>query len=197
MPGGVGAEVVEDLHDAPPVGHHRGQRRREVDEHGVPPAAAQERVPRAVDQGRQLRGFGGHRERARVDASRIEQVADEAAHVVGLVGDDPEELAHLRRVQVRRGLQQRGGRTLDGGQRRAQLVADHTEEVGPQPLELLDGLAGERPGRRLLTGVVGGLADAGGLRAGRRAVPGLVRGPGPNPCLPTVDPRHFRINDLR
>ena len=136
VPGGVGEEVVQHLHDAPPVGHHPGKLRCEVDEDVVPPAAAQERVSRPVHQGGHLRGLGRHRERARVDAPRVQQIADEPAHVVGLLDDDAEELAHLRPVQRRRGLHQGGGGALDRGQRRAQLVAHHVQELGPQPLEL-------------------------------------------------------------
>ena len=66
------------------------------------------------------------------------RTADEAAHVVGLLVDDPEELAHLRPVQVLRRLQQRGGRALDGGERRAQLVAHKPEELHAQPVELVE-----------------------------------------------------------
>ena len=98
---GVGEQVVQDLDDAPPVGHHPGQLRREVDQDGVPGAAAQEGVPRLVHQGGDLGGLGGDRQRARLDAPRIQQGADETLHVIGLPVDDPEELEHLGRVEVR------------------------------------------------------------------------------------------------
>ncbi|MCY4636591.1 MAG: hypothetical protein OXG04_19180 [Acidobacteria bacterium] len=137
VPGGVREQVVQHLHDAPPVGHHPGQVRRQVDEHGVPAAGGQERAARPVDQGGHVRGLGCDRERARVDAPRIEQVADEAAHVVGLLGDDAVELVHLGPIELGRLLDQRVRRALDRGQRRAQLVAHHAEEVRPQPLQLL------------------------------------------------------------
>ena len=75
---------------------------------------------------------------ARVDASGVEQVADQAVHVVGLRVDDPEELAHLGRVQDPRGAQHGRRRPLDRGERRAQLVAHHPQEIGPQPLQLLE-----------------------------------------------------------
>ena len=55
VPRRVQDEVVQDLHDAPAVRHHAGQVRRQVDENGVPPAAAQERVPRAVHEPRPTR----------------------------------------------------------------------------------------------------------------------------------------------
>ena len=138
MPRGVGQEVVEHLHDAPAVGHHGGQPRRQVDEDGVPAAAAEERAARPLDQGGRLRGLGGDRERARVDAPRIEQVADEAAHVGALLGDDAVQFAHLGRVELGRLLQQRVGRALDGDQRGAQLVAHQAEELGPHPFDLVE-----------------------------------------------------------
>ena len=133
----VGEEVVQDLNDAPPVGHHPGQVRRQVDADGLPAAAAQEGVPRPVHQAGYLRRLRSDRQRARLDTSRIQQVADQADHVVGLIVDDPVELAHLGRVQLRRGAQQRGGRALDGGQRGAQLVAHHAQELGLQSLQLV------------------------------------------------------------
>ena len=77
VPRGVRQEFVEHLHDAVAVGHHGGQPRRQVDEDGVPAAAAQEGAARPVDQRGHLGGFGGDRERARLDAPGIEQVADE------------------------------------------------------------------------------------------------------------------------
>ena len=58
--------------------------------------------------------------------------------MVGLRVDDPEELPHLGGVQDPRGAQHGGRRALDGGERRAQLVAHHAEELGPQPLQLLE-----------------------------------------------------------
>ena len=138
VPRGVGEEVVEHLHDAPAVGRHGGQARRQVDEDGVPAAAAQEGASRPLHQGRHVRWLGRDRERARVDASRVEQVADEPAHVAGLLGDDAEELAHLGPVEIGAFLQQRIGRALDGGQRRAQLVAHQAQELGPHPFDLVE-----------------------------------------------------------
>ena len=138
VPCGVGEEIVQHLLDAPPVGHHPRQAPRQVDQHGVPPAARQERVARPVHQHGHLRWLGRHRQRARVDAPRVQQVADEAAHAIGLVVDDPVELVPLGRVELRRGLQQRGGRTLDRGQRRAQLVAHHAQELGAQALKVVE-----------------------------------------------------------
>ena len=57
--------------------------------------------------------------------------------MVGLVLDDAEELAHHPRVRLGGRAQHRGGGALDGRQRRPQLVADHAQELGPQPLLLL------------------------------------------------------------
>ena len=92
MPGGVEQEIVQDLDDAPPVGHHPGQVQRQVDLDGVPAAPAQERVPGLVHQASDLRGLGNDRQRARLDAARIQQVVDQAVHVIGLLFDDAEEL---------------------------------------------------------------------------------------------------------
>ena len=47
------------------------------------------------------------------------------------------ELAHLGRVQVVLGIHQRVRGTPDGGEGRPQLVADHPQELGPQPSQLL------------------------------------------------------------
>ena len=140
MPGGVGEEVVQDLDDALAVGHHPGQVRRQVDAHGVPGAggAAQERLSRLVHEPGHRQRLSGDRQRARLDAPGVEEVVDEPAHVMGLLVDDAEELVHLGRVQPRGGAQQGGGRADDGGQRRPQLVADHGQELGPQPLQLLE-----------------------------------------------------------
>ena len=44
----------------------------------------------------------------------------------------------IGRVELRFGVQHGGGRTLDRGQRRAQLVAHHAQELGPQALQLLE-----------------------------------------------------------
>ena len=66
VPRGVREEVVEHLHDAPPVGHQGGSPRRQVDENGVPAAAAQEAASRPLHQGGHVRGLRRDRERARV-----------------------------------------------------------------------------------------------------------------------------------
>ena len=135
----IGEEIVEDLHDAPPVGHHPGQVRRQVDADGVPATPAQERVARQLDKAGHVRRLRRDRQRARFDASRIQQVADQTEHVVGLVVDDPVVLAHLCGVRHRRRVQQRGGRALDGGQRGPQLVAHHAQELRLQALQLVQG----------------------------------------------------------
>ena len=77
-------------------------------------AAAQEGVAGLLHQVGDVGRLRGHREGAGVDAPGIQQVADQAAHVVGLVVDDAEELPHLGGVQIRRGVQDGGGGTLDG-----------------------------------------------------------------------------------
>ena len=138
VPGGVGEEVVQHLHDAPPVGHRARQADGKVHHDAVPTAAADEGIPRPLHQLGQLRGLRRDRERARVDAARIEKVADQAPHVARLRDDDAVELAHLGRVERRRVLQQRRRRAPDGGQRRAQLVAHQAQELRPQPLDLVE-----------------------------------------------------------
>ena len=130
VPSGVREQVVQHLRDAPAVGHHRRQVRRQVDEHAVPGAGGEERVPRPVHQRRHLRGLGRNRERARLDAPRIEEIADEAAHVPRLLVDDAEELAHLGRVELGRLFEQGVRRAPDRGERGAQLVAHQAQELG-------------------------------------------------------------------
>ena len=56
--------------------------------------------------------------------------------MVGLLVDDPEELARLGRVG-RCGAQRGGRRAHDRGERDPELVAHHAEELGPQMLQLL------------------------------------------------------------
>ena len=103
----------------------------------MPRTAAKERGPRALHQRDRVRGFRRDRERARLDAPCIEQVADQAAHVIGLLDDQAVELSHLCRVQRRRLLQKCHCRALDGGQRLAQFVAHQAQELGPQPFDLV------------------------------------------------------------
>lgn len=57
------------------------------------------------------------------DAPGVEEVADQPVHAVGLLADNAQELAQLRAVGVAGPLERGGGRALDRGQRRAQLVA--------------------------------------------------------------------------
>ena len=134
---GVRQEVVQHLHDALAVGQHRRQAGRQVDQDGVSGAAGEEGVAGLVHQGADLRGLGRDRERAGFDAPGIEQVGDQPDHAVGLVVDDAEVLARLGRRDEPRGAERRGGRALDGGQRHAQLVAHHAEELRPHPLQFL------------------------------------------------------------
>ena len=138
MTGRVGQQIVQHLHDALPVGHHPGEVRRQVDENAVPGAAGEERRPRLVDQRAHLRGLGRDRERAGVDAPRIEQIPDEPAHAIRLLVDDAEELLRFRRTEASRGAEHRRRRALDRSKRGAKLVAHHAEELGPHPVELLD-----------------------------------------------------------
>ena len=96
----MGEEIGQHLYDARAVRHDQGQVRRHVDVEVAAAAAAQEAVSRLVHQDRGVGGFGRHRQRAGLDAGHVQQVVDEADHVVGLVVDDAVELAHLREAQV-------------------------------------------------------------------------------------------------
>ena len=133
----VREEVVEDLDDAPGVGHHPRQIFRQVDAQGVRAAAAQESPPGLLHEPGHLRRLDGDRQGARLDAPLVQQVGDQAAHLIGLLVDDPEELVHFGGVELRGRSEQGGGRADDGHQRRPQLMAHHGQELGPQPLQLL------------------------------------------------------------
>ena len=99
MPGRVGEQVADDLYDAPPVRHHQGQVRLYVKGQGGPAPGVLEGAPGPVHQQGHLRRFRVHRQRPRLDASHVQQVADEFPHVIGPVHDDALKLAQLRRVQ--------------------------------------------------------------------------------------------------
>jgi len=72
------------------------------------------------------------------DAPRIQQVADQALHLVGPPVDDADELARLGAIEIPRGVQKRRRRALDRGQRRAKLVAHHAEALDAKALEFLE-----------------------------------------------------------
>ena len=97
MPRGVGQQVVQHLNDPLPVGHHSRQIVGQIDDHRVPAATGNERGSRRVRQRDHPGAFRVHRQRARLDATGVEQVADQPLHVIGLPVDDPEELQHLLR----------------------------------------------------------------------------------------------------
>ena len=138
VPGRVREEVAQHLYDALAVGHRPREIRREVDDDGVPAASAQEGGPGPVHERGDVRGLGRDGERARLDAPGVEEVRDEAPHVVGLPVDDAEELEQLGLVRDGGGTQHGRRRSLDRGERRAELVAHHPEELRPLPLELLE-----------------------------------------------------------
>ena len=130
--------VADDLHDAPSVGHDQGKVGGELDLELIAAAGVEEAVLGLVHQARDVGRLRGYRERAGLDARHVEEIAHEAAHVLGLVVDDAEELAHLGGVQAAGIVQERAGRALDRGQRYLQLVADHGQELRPQPIQLLE-----------------------------------------------------------
>ena len=93
------------------------------------------------------RRLGRDRERARVDAPRVEPIGDETAHLVRLLDDDAEELAHLGRVEPRRLLQQRDPRSLDRRARpvrvrRARGIENVDARAGAPPSCTLGGWVG-------------------------------------------------------
>ena len=90
-----GEQVGEDLRDAPPVGHHRGQVGRQVDLDRVPRAGGEEGRAGALDERGDVDGLRRDGQFAGLDATRVEKITDQRAHVVGLVGDDAVELPHL------------------------------------------------------------------------------------------------------
>ena len=101
-------------------------------------------------------------------APRVQQVADQPAHVPSLLDDDAVELAHLGRVQLRGHLQQR--RRASSPSRRGRVarvvyVDERTVESGAmKPLPLLD----RRPNR------------------GQSHEPPTTRGGAPTSALPTA-----------
>ena len=84
-------------------------------------------------------------------ARRVEQVAHEPLQPGALAGDRPEESVGRRGVPGEVGLEQRRGVALDGGERRAELVAERRQELA------LDGLRAPQGGG-LAAGVLEGLA---------------------------------------
>ncbi len=138
--GRVRQQVVQHLHDAFAVGHRPRQVRRQVDHDGMAASAAHERVACPVHQGRHVRGLGLDGERARLDAAGVQQVRDQAPHVVGLPADDAEELHHLGLGRERGGVEHGRGRALDRGERGAQFMTHHAEELRALPLQLLERL---------------------------------------------------------
>ena len=171
VPGGVGQQVAQDLDDAQPVGHHGGKIGGQFDPQVAASPAAREGGAGLIQQRGHGGRFGTDPQGAGLDAGHVQQIVYQPAHVVGLPVDDADERAdHLRGGQHGRVAQQGGGGALDGGQRGAQLVTDHGQELGPQPLHILQRrqvLQGHHEGVRP-AGPVGGdgrRVDQGGDRA--------------------------------
>ena len=115
----------------------------------MPAPSAEEGVSGLFHQVGHFRRLGGHGQGARLDAPGIQQIADQAPHVIGLLVDDVEELEHLGRLQRRGGAQHGCRRALDGSQGSAQFVDHQAQELGPRSFQLLQ----VRP--RLLLGSMG------------------------------------------
>ena len=135
--GGVEQQIAQHLGDALAVGRHQRQIRRQLHVHGVPAAAGEEPAPGIVHQLAHISGFGANGQGAGVDAGNVVQIADQVPHLVGLITDDAQELRALRRIQPAGAVHQRGHRTHDRGQGRAELLAHHRQELGPHTLLLV------------------------------------------------------------
>ena len=109
MPPRVREEAVQHLYDVLAVGHREREAGREFDEHGVPDAAARKRGPGPIPEQGHPGGLRRQGERARLDAAHVEQVRDQAAHVIGVPVDEPEELEHLCPGCSRRGIEHARG----------------------------------------------------------------------------------------
>ena len=136
VPSRVRKQVAENLNDSLRVGHHPGQIRGEINLYGLPAAAADESIASLVNQADHPGRLWGNRQCAGPDAPCIQQIADQIAHVIGLLVNDAEELDHLRRVEVLGGAQHRGRRALDRGQWSAQLMAHHPKKLRSHSLDL-------------------------------------------------------------
>ena len=84
-------------------------------------------------------GSGVYGQCAGLDSHDVDEVRQQLDHVIGLLFDDPVELVRLCGVQ-RTPLGAQGGRgPLDGHQRGAQLVPDHSQKLRAQALRRREG----------------------------------------------------------
>ncbi len=128
--GGVGEHVDQHLFEAMAVGvdpvfalgrlHVQGH----VEARGIGPGA----VDRGGGHGAELDRFDVKLELAGLGALQVEQVVDEVGEAFAVAAGHVEEVLHLRRHGAERARVDQLERALDGGQRRAQLVADGGEE---------------------------------------------------------------------
>ncbi len=110
-------------------------------------------VAHLMHQGREvdLGQLEGHT--PRLQAGDHQQILHQLGQMLGLAGDDPQELVDLLAWQVLPAVAQGVGEPGDGGERRAQLVADHRNELVldlPSPLRRAHGslLPGSCPKHR-------------------------------------------------
>lgn len=123
VPSRLRQETAKGLEESHRVGHHARQILGPVNDQGALAYAIDDGVPSLVHKTGHVRRLGRDQQRAALDPPLGQRVGDHAERPVGLLVDDPEEPQHLDRV---RGARQGGdGRSSDGSQRRAQLVADH------------------------------------------------------------------------
>ena len=97
---------------------------------------------------------------AGLEAAHVEQVADDGVEAVGLLVDGLEEVPLGLGGPVDVVLQQAGGRRLDGGERRAQVVGHGPQDGGAEPVAL--GRGGGLGGLALEPAPFEGVAELGG-----------------------------------
>ncbi len=84
----------------------------------------------------QRNGTELHRHPPALDAREVQQIVDEANQAIEVAQRDIEQVIHLLGDRARRALPQQAERRLDRGQRRAQLVAHHRDELALRRLRL-------------------------------------------------------------
>ena len=77
------------------------------------------------------------RDAAGTEARQLEDVADEPLHPIGVALDRLRSVVRCSSVGSDARVEQQADARAHGGQRRPQLVGDRRQQVGPQPLELV------------------------------------------------------------
>ena len=140
----VRQQVPEQLAQPLAVSLHGGKRGRDARRHAHLVLAERDDGGRLPDELLDVHRVEGVRERPRLDARGVENVADEVGEPGGLALDQAEERLALLRRQLAPTAVEGLGAADHRGHRRAQLVRDHGHEVGPErrePAQLGDGAA--------------------------------------------------------